>query len=118
MPHDAIESLRIANGSLRAGLARLQPEASAPGLLNPEDLSGLLEAVSRAAKCRRSLAPDVVPDAEMQQELREYRSNIEELAKVLPTAHGCLLAEKARLQNVQSHLAAAKAWAQASKDTL
>ena len=112
------ESLRIANGSLRAGLARLQPEPNADWLLKPEDLTDLRAVVLRTASCWRSLAPDGVPDAELEKELCEYRNNIEKLAQVLPSAQGRLLAEKARLENAQSHVAATNAWAQANKNTL
>ncbi len=118
MPSAAAESLRIANVDLCAGLARLQPEPNAPWLVKPEDLSHLLGVVLRAASCRRLLASEVAPDAELEKEIREYRSNIEKLAKVLPSVQGRLLAEKARLQNAQSRMAATKAWAQASQDTL
>jgi hypothetical protein len=118
MANAATESLSIANGRLRAGLARLQPEPNADLLLKPEDLADLRAVVLGAASCWRSLAPNGVPDAELEEELREYRSNIEKLAKALPSVQGRLLAEKARLQSARSHLAATNAWAQASKDTL
>ena len=118
MPSNATARLRIVNAVLRAGLAQLQPEAIALTQLTPQDLSKLLKTVALAAECRRSLAPNEVPDSELERELREYRSNLEELAKALPFAHGYLLAVKARLQNMQSHVAAANAWAQASKNTL
>jgi hypothetical protein len=117
MASATIENLRIANMDLRAGLARLQPEPNAPWLLKPEDLSKLLAVVLQAAKCRRNLAPFGVPDAEPEKEIREYRSNIEKLGKVLRSVQGRLLAEKARLQNAQSHVAATNAWARASKYT-
>jgi hypothetical protein len=118
MSSDTAASLRIANDNLRAGLARLQPEPNAPWLLKPEDLSGLLAVVLRAARCRRSLASNAFPDAELEKEICEYRNNIEELAKVLPSVLGRLLAEKARLQNAQAHVTAAGAWARASEETL
>lgn len=118
MPNNATASLRVVNAELRDGLARLQPQAIAAGLLTPDGLSVLLKAVSRAAEYRRSLAADAAPDAELKQELREYRSNMEELARLLPTAHGYLLAERARVEAAQSQLAAANAWAVTSKNTL
>ncbi len=118
MSSSPVESLRIANGNLRAGLARLQPEPNSPCLLTPEDLCDLHAMVSYAASCRRSLASDGVPDGELEKEIREYRSNLEKLAEVLPSVQGRLLAEKARLQSARSHVTATNAWAQASKDTL
>jgi hypothetical protein len=118
MPGDTAASLRLANDNLSAGLARLQPESNAPWLLKPEDLSGLLAVVLRAARCRRSLASDAFPSAELEKEIGDYRYNMEELAKVLPSVLGRLLAEKARLQNAHAQLTAAGAWARASKNTL
>jgi hypothetical protein len=111
------ESLRIANGQLRDALARLQTDANAPWLLNPGELSDLLAIVSHAASCRRGLASDLVPAAELENEICEYRNNLEKLAQVLPSLQGSVLAEKARVQNAQSHVAATNAWVQASRST-
>lgn len=118
MPSNATAGLRAVNADLRAGLAQLQPEAIALTLLTPEHLSKLLKAVILGAECRCSLTTNKVPDSEVEREFREYCSNMVEIAKALPIAQGYLLAVKARLQNAQSHVAAANAWAQASKDTL
>ena len=118
MSSTTAESLRIANKNLRAGLARLQPEANSPSLLTPEDLLDLHAMVSQAASCRRSLASDSVADSELEREIREYRGNIEKLAEVLSSVQGRLMAEKVRLQTARSHVAATNAWARASKDTL
>ena len=117
MSSAATETLRIANVELRAGLARLQPEPNAPWLLKPEDLSDLLAVVSQAARCRGSLVSNGIPDAELAMDLREYRRNLERLAKVLLSVQGRLLAEKARLQNAQSHVAITDAWVRANKNT-
>jgi hypothetical protein len=118
MSNNSAEGLRIVNGNLRAGLARLQPEVNSPCLLTPEDLADLCAMVSQAAGCRRSLASDGVSDGELEKEILEYRNSIEKLAQILPAVHGRLLTEKERLQSARSHVAATKAWAQASKDTL
>ena len=117
MSSDPTASLRIVNGNLRAGLRRLQPELNGASPLKPQDLSGLLAEVLRGAACRRSVAPGSVPDAEWEKEISEYRGNLEKLRKVLPSVQGRLLAEKARLQNAQSHVTAVKAWARASSET-
>jgi hypothetical protein len=55
---------------------------------------------------------------ESEKEALEYRSNLEKLKHFLPELHGSLLAERARLETAQTHVAAAAAWAQASKKTL
>jgi hypothetical protein len=118
MSSDITASLRMVNGHLRVGLARLQPELNAASPLKPRDLSDLLAEVLRAAACRRGVAPSCVPDADWEKEISEYRSNLEKLRKVLPSVQGRLLAERARLQNAQSHVTAVKAWARASRATL
>jgi hypothetical protein len=108
------KNLRIANGNLRAGLARLLPEPNPSAPLHPNDLSGLLTALLQARECLRSVAPD----AELEKAVSEYRSTVEQLANILPRIHGRLLTEKARLEIARAHLNATAAWAQASQDTL
>ena len=118
MPIDTASELRTVNVHLRATLNRMRPELGAPWLLKANDLSDLRGVILRAAKCRRAIEANGMPDAEAAKELSEYRSNMEELARVLPNVQGRLLAEKARLQNGRAHLAAIESWAQASQGTL
>ncbi len=118
MASTAAESLRRVNADLRARLARLQPEQNEPWLVKAEDLSELQAVISRAANLRRDIAPDSPPDEELRKEISDYRSNVEELAKILPSVQGRLLAEKARLQDAQSHVAAIGAWVRANSETL
>ena len=51
-------------------------------------------------------------------EVSEYRANLEKLKHILPDVQMRLLVETARLRKVQLHLAAADAWAGASKKAL
>ena len=118
MSVETAASFRVTNDNLRAWLARLHADVDAQFVLNPDYLSGLHAIVLTAARCRRSLTPEHFPDAELEREIREYRGNMEELAKVLPSVLGRLLGEKARLQNALGQVSAAKAWALASKETL
>ena len=115
---DTASDLRAVNVHLRAALNRMQPEPGAPWLLKADDLSDLRAVILRAAKCQRAIEANATPEAEAVKELREYRTNMEELAWVLPNVQGRLLAEKARLQNGRAHLAAIESWAQASQGTL
>jgi predicted component of type VI protein secretion system len=112
------ESLRSANRNLRTGLARLLPESNASPSLDPQDLSGLLTELLRAADCVRSIPPGFVADTELEEAISEYRNTVEQLAQILPRVHGRLLTEKARLEIAQAHVTAAAAWAQASTKTL
>ena len=52
-------------------------------------------------------------DLELQKEISDYRSHVEKLQELLPLIHNRLLSEKARLESVRAHLAAAAAWADA-----
>jgi hypothetical protein len=117
MSSSGTESLRLANGNLRAGLSRLQAESSASDL-DEKDLSSLLSLLLRAGDCLRSIPPDAVPDEDLEKEISEYRSTVEQLAEVLPRIHGKLLTEKARLEIARAHVAATAAWAQTSRKTL
>jgi hypothetical protein len=118
MPEATLEVLRQATRKLQAGLERLQPQPPNPAALKPEDLAGLLADLSRAASLVRGIPSASVFDAEMKKEIWQYRATVEQLAQILPSVHGRLLTEKARLEIVQSHMTAAAAWAQASRKTL
>jgi hypothetical protein len=117
MPGSVSKSLRIANANLRTGLARLLPEANASSL-NPKDLSRLLTELLHAGNCFRSVSPDCAADLEWQEAISEYRSIVEQMAKLLPRVQGRLLTEKARLEIARAHLTATAAWAQASRTTI
>jgi len=114
----AAESLHIANGNLRAGLARLSSEPNPSAPPNAKDLSSLMTELLRAGDCLRSIAPSYARDARLEKEISDYRGTIEHLAQILPRVHGRLLAEKARLEIARAHVTAAAAWAQASQKTL
>ena len=113
MSSTSTESLRLANTKLRAGLARLQPELNSAAV-TPEDLADLLAALLCAADLWRVIALESVPDAELEKVTAEYRTNVEQLAQILPRVHERLLTEKARLELARAHVMAATAWAQAS----
>jgi hypothetical protein len=112
------DSLRIANGNLRAGLARLLPGTNGSAPLKASDLSDLLTNLVCAAGCLRRIAPGSTADAQLARAISEYRSTVEQLAEILPRVHGRLLTEKARLEIARSHVTATAAWAQASRNTL
>jgi hypothetical protein len=118
MSNESAATLRLANTSLRAWLVRLRAEPIALSPVQADDLQGLLAELLRASGCLR-IGPGEKPnDAELENEIAEYRTNLESLAKVLPSVQGRLLAERARIQIEQSHIAARKAWAEASRRTL
>jgi len=111
---NALETLRQVNGNLRAALIRLHPERKLCSSIRPQDFSDLLSSILRAAECRAHSESSVA----LEEESLEYRSNLERLKDFLPDLHERLLAEKSRLERAQTHVAAAAAWARASKRTL
>ncbi len=111
-----IQRLRAVNQYLRASLGRLQSEQDRPTAIAPIEFADLLAEILRATDCLRGSG--LTAGAEWEKEKAEYRSHIEQLAKVLPSVSGRLLTERARLEAARSHVAKASAWAQARAKTL
>lgn len=118
MPADSLETLRRANDNLRSALLRLRPEQKHCSSITPQDFFDILSQLLRAAECLRQLQPQSDVGAALERESLEYRRNLEKLKQFLPDLHGRLLAEKARLEDAQTHAATAAAWVRASKKTL
>ena len=118
MPPDALETLRQVNENLRSALLRLRPERKHCSTIKPKDFSDILSHLLRAAECLRRLPPPSEAAATLEKESLEYRSNLEKLKHFLPDLLVRLLAEKSRLETARTHVAAAAAWAQASKKSL
>lgn len=118
MPSDALETLRQVNENLRSALIHLQPEQKHCSTIRPQDFSDIMSQILRAAECLRHPPAHSEVGAALEKEALEYRSNLEKLKDFLPDLHGRLLAEKARLETAQTHVATAAAWARASKKTL
>jgi hypothetical protein len=118
MPPDALETLRQVNENLRSALIRLRPERKHCSTIRPQDFADLLSAILRAAECLRRPPAHSEASVALEKESLEYRSNLEKLKHFLPDLHGHLLAEKSRLETARNHVAAAAAWARASKKTL
>lgn len=118
MPPDAIETLRQVNEYLRSALTRLQPEQKQCSAIRPQDFSDIMNQILRAAECLRRLVPHPEAAAAIEKESLKYRNNLEKLKDFLPDLHGRLLAEKARLETAQTHVATVAAWSQASRKTL
>jgi len=78
----------------------------------------LRAALSCAADLSRTIALESFPDPELKKVASEYRSTVEQLARILPLVYGRLMMEKARLQIAQAHVTATAAWAQASHNTV
>ncbi len=51
-------------------------------------------------------------------ELGQYRKNVEQLRTLLPSIHGALLRERARIEQERARVQTAAEWAQRSRQTL
>jgi hypothetical protein len=129
MPSDALQTLREVNDHLRSALIRLWPEQSLEqsseqlpepkgGSIRSQDLAGIRSEILRVAACVHRPQPHSESAAAFEKESLEYRTNLEKLRHLLPLVHGRLLAGKSRLEAARNHVAAAAAWARASKDSL
>ena len=118
MPPDALETLRQVNENLRSALLRLRPERKHCSRIRPQDFSDILSQLLRAAECLRRVPPHFEGAAALEKESLEYRDNLEKLKHFLPDLQVRLLAERSRLETARTHVAAAAAWARASKKTL
>jgi len=112
------DTLREANRLLREIRLQLLPQRRQSGRLVPQELAALFSEL--LATCESlSLAP-AAPAASpaLAIELDEYRSNLQELKRLLPAFHVGLLAERSRLESERAHLQAARAWAGTNRKTL
>ena len=118
MPLDPLETLRQVNDNLHSAFIRLHPEQKHCSTITPQDFSDLLSHILRAAECLERQRAHSESSVALDEESLKYRSNLEKLQHFLPDLHNRLLAEKSRLETARTHVAAAAAWARASKKTL
>ncbi len=118
MPASTAESLRLINDKLCAVLSVWQSKPGEPSTFTPTVFTALLAELHRAAELLGGVSSSAAPDPQLEDEISDYRRNVQQLEIALPKIQGRLLIEKARLENARSHLAAASAWAEARKKTL
>ncbi len=99
MSSETAATLRLANTSLRAWLVRLHAEPVALTQIQASDLQNLLAELLRTSGCLRTGSAATAPGTELENEIAEYRTNLESLAKALPSVQGRLLAERARIKS-------------------
>jgi hypothetical protein len=121
---DMVQDLHEANSRLSFWLDSL---VSCPGealtqarAATPQQMAGLLSELMRAGQWLRALPGDKGKDkgAALEQELNEYRKNVERLRDLLPSIHAALLRERARIEQERARLQSAAAWARSSRQTL
>jgi hypothetical protein len=105
---------------LRTWLDQFLPCTGANGsslrIFRPDEMLFLLTEVMRAGELLRGAAQGCDPSAE--QEISDYRTEIERLRILLPNLQTSLLAERARLENERERLSAASDWIRTSRHTL
>ena len=117
--HDQIaRDLHESTNTIRRVLHELLPQASeqVPHVATPEQMSALLSELMRAGQRLRVLPAHC--DGNLEQEISEYRNEVERLRSLLPAIQTSLLAERARLERERERLRGAAAWAEASLQTL
>lgn len=114
-------TLRQVNEKLRNALLRFRPDLHQCSTILPGEFSSLRAELVRARKCLREVE-NTIPDPEnasaLAAEACKYHTNLRKLKQILPDLQMRLLTERSRLGKAQIHLAAAAAWARASKKTL
>src|SRR5580700_684176 len=112
--------LRETNSRLRTWLEGMDMNAGNTAChVTPADISALLsELVHAGAGLRAEPIPPEGIDPELDEELAEYRKNVEHLRDRMPAIHRQLLAERARLETQRTRVQLAVEWAQASRQTL
>jgi len=115
MASPVIALLHQANSSLRTALARCQARRTGPVVIG---LRQLLPELANTTDQLQTISAESLRDPELRAEMSEYRDHMQKLAQVLPRVLGQLLTEKARLEDAQSRLSAAAAWAGTNKGTL
>jgi len=107
--------LRDLTQRLRSLLDILETPSSPP-VLASQQIAELLSALMRAGECMRGM-PEVRDDGGLRT-VSAYRAQVERLRALLPSIHGALLQERARLAREQERLRSVTAWTQASQQTL
>jgi hypothetical protein len=90
--------------------------SSALPVPTPEQMSGVLSELLRAGEYLRSRPKESNPALE--DELADYRRQLERLRDHLPLIHRSLLNQRARLEHERECVQAAAEWARASRQTL
>jgi len=117
-PEQISQDLHEASDTIRRVLHELLPPASesTPLAATPQQMSTLLSELMRAGQ--RLHALPAKRDANLEQEICDYRREVERLRSFLPAIQKSLLVERARLERERERLNGAAAWAQASLQTL
>lgn len=120
VPDLIAQNLRDSNSRLTYWLDSLIPDhgqaPAEPRAASPQQMAGLLSELMRAGEWLRAMPAE--KDPALEQELSEYRKNVLRLRALLPSIHGALLRERARLEQERARVGAAAEWSRRSRQTL
>jgi len=112
-------SLDKITGQLRQLLDTISNDASnrvaQTRVVLPEEMTDLLSWLMRAGQWLRSQPVD---QRVRQQEIADYRAEVQRLHGLLPSIHAALLAERSRLEEERERVRTAGEWVQRSRETL
>ena len=113
-----VRDLQESANKIRQALGQLLPscQENIPKVASPEQMSELLSGLMRAGQWLRVLSTK--RDRDLEEEVCNYRAEVERLRSVLPAIQASLLAQRARLEQDRERLNGAAAWAQASSQIL
>jgi hypothetical protein len=113
-----LQPLRDTNRRLKFCLDGIAVKHEAE-VVTPEQMGTLLsDLLAAGASLRAQPLPEAGYDRELENELAEYRRQVERLRDLLPSIHRTLLAERARIERQRSRLQSASEWARTSRQTL
>lgn len=98
------------------GLANYDLPHCAARAPTPEQMSGLLSELLRAGECLRRRPQETT--SELEEEVAEYRRQVQRLRDFLPLMQSALLKERSRLEQERERVSAAQHWARASRQIL
>lgn len=123
-PDILAQNLRETNARLNLWLDSLVATSASPSphtrAASPRQMASLLSELMRAGEWLRDMhnSGGQNQDAAVEQELTEYRRNVERLRDLLPSIHGALLKERCRLEQERARMESAAQWARGSRQTL
>ncbi len=92
-------------------------QSLAARVATPRQMAGLLAELMRAGQCLRELPGEEDRDPALAIEVNQYRKNVERLRDLMPSIHGALLRERARLEQERARVESAAEWMRRSRET-
>jgi hypothetical protein len=111
-------TLEKITGRLRQLLDTIAPRSKADAasrVVTPEEMNDLLSWLMQAGQSLRSLSGN---HSLSEEQITQYRTEVQRLHALLPSIHAALLAERTRLEQERERVRTAGEWMQRSRETL